>query len=199
MGLSTAGLFGSIFNNFLTMAVAVANRYARALADIVAPTGKYRPVLRELEDFAGAYRESADLREFFDNPAVALSEKRKVLEALLSRLAASQLTRNFLRVVLANYRMRLVQEIREAFRKITNDRLGIAQVKVFSASRLSEAEREALRERFARLTQKQVEVEFHVNPALLGGILAQIGSTVYDGSVRGQLDRLRERLVGSRE
>lgn len=180
------------------MAIAVANRYARALADVIGPTGNYRQTLRELEDFAAAYRGSADLREVLETPAISLPEKTKVLGTILTRLGATPVTRNFLRVLLANYRIDLLEEVQEAFRKISNDRLGIAQVKVFSASGLTDQEQEALRARFARLTQKQVELEFHLDPALVGGVVAQIGSTVYDGSVRGHLERLRQRLVGGR-
>lgn len=180
------------------MAIAVANRYARALADVVGPTANYQLVLREVEDFAAAYRESADLREVFESPAVPLAEKTKVLEAVLARLHASRITTNFLRVLLANYRMGLLEEIKETFQRILGERLGIVQVKVLSASGLSEAEREALRARFARLMSKQVELKFHLDHELLGGVVAQIGSTVYDGSIRGHLERLRQQLVGSR-
>lgn len=177
------------------MAIAVANRYARALADAVGPTGDYRAVLQELEDFAATCGESADLCGVFETPAVPLPEKMKVLEAILARLATSPLTSNFLRVLLAHYRMGLIEEIVEAFLKIAHDRMGVVQVKIFSAADLSEAERQALRARFAELTRKQVELEFRLEGKLLGGILAQIASTVYDGSVRGHLERIRQRLV----
>ncbi len=177
------------------MPIAVANRYARALADVVGPTGEYRSALRELEDFAAAYRESVDLRQLFETPAVNLAEKTRLLEAILARLGASPVTSNFLRVLLSHYRMGLLEEIAQSFLKIANDRLGIVAVKVFSASDLSQAEREALRARFTELTRKQVEIEFHLEGKLLGGILAQVESTVYDGSVRGHLERIRKRMV----
>jgi len=102
---------------------------------------------------------------------------------------------NFLRVLLSNYRMPLLEEAVQAYRKIANDRLGIAQVTISSASDLSEAERESVAARFNKLTGKQVELEFRIDRELLGGILAQIGSTVYDGSVRGNLARIREQLM----
>ncbi len=177
------------------MSIAVAIRYARALADVVGRTGDYRPAVQELQDFAAVYRESADLREVFETPAIPLPEKTKVLNAILEKLGTSATTRNFLRVLEANYRMTLLGEVIETFRRIVNDRLGIAQVKIFTASDLSEDERESLRARFVELTRKQVELEFHRQPELIGGILAQIGSTMYDGTVRGHLDRLRLRLT----
>jgi F-type H+-transporting ATPase subunit delta len=173
----------------------VADRYARALAEVVAASGDYRRVLQELQDLASVYRESLELQEVFASPAVALPQKMKVLEAMAQRLGESPVTLNFLRVLLANYRMPLLEEAVEAYRKIANDRLGIVQVNLSSASDLSEAERESVAVRFRELTGKQVEIEFRIDRELLGGILAQIGSTVYDGSVRGNLARIREQLT----
>jgi len=108
----------------------------------------------------------------------------------------SQVTTNFLRVLLDHYRIAMLDEVIEAYRRTAYDRLGIAEVKIASAADLTAPEQEAIRARFAELTHKQVEIEFHLEPALLGGIIAQIRSTVYDGSVRGQLDRLRQQLMG---
>jgi F-type H+-transporting ATPase subunit delta len=177
------------------VAIAVANRYARALADVVSQAGDYRLVQSELENFLKAYRESSDLREVFDTPAIALEKKIKVLEAVLARIGVSRVTGSFLRVLVTNYRVGLLGEICAAFVKIANDRLGVVQVKVFSATDLSEPEKQALRSRFRDVTRREVEMEFGAERELLGGILAQIQSTVYDGSVRGHLDRIREELT----
>jgi F-type H+-transporting ATPase subunit delta len=176
------------------MSVAVANRYARALADVVGPAGDYRRTLGELESFAGLYRESAELREAFGSPAVSLPVKTNVLLRLVAELSASLVTRNFLRVLLAHYRMGLIEQVCRSFRRITNEVLGIAEVSVTSASPLSGDEEAALRQRFQVLTSKMVELRFQVDPNLLGGVVAQVASTVYDGSIRGELDRMREKL-----
>jgi F-type H+-transporting ATPase subunit delta len=177
------------------LAIAIANRYARALADVVAQTGDYRRVQGELQDFAEVYAESADLRDVLRTPAVAPPDRRRVLEAILRRLGTSTISGNFLRVLLDNYRLALLEEIMEAFQKMANERLGVARVEIASATELSEAERGTLTTRFEALTQKRVEVDFRVDRNLLGGIEARIGSTVYDGSVRGHLERIRERLT----
>jgi len=177
------------------MPMVVANRYARALADVVAASGDYRKVLEELQDFESVYRENLELKEVFASPAVAFPQKMKVLEAIGQRLGESPVTLNFLRVLLVHYRMPLLEEALQAYRKIANDRLGIVQVTISSASDLSEAEQESVAARFNKLTGKQVELEFRIDRELLGGILAQIGSTVYDGSVRGNLARIREQLM----
>ena len=176
------------------MPMAIANRYARALADAVAASGEYRKVLSELEDFERAYRESKELREVFDSPAVTLPEKVKILEAIGQRLGESPLSLNFLRVLLANYRMPLLEEAVQAYRTIANDRQGIVQITITSAADLSAGERDSVAARFRQLTGKQVELDFRVDNGLVGGMLAQIGSTVYDGSVRGSLARIRKEL-----
>jgi F-type H+-transporting ATPase subunit delta len=177
------------------MSMVVANRYARALAQVVAATGEYRRVLQELEDFRATYRQSAELQEICESPAVPIATKTKVLEAIVSRMGAAPVTLNFLRVLLAHYRLPLLEEVITAFRKIAYDRLGVAQIQISSAADLSPAEAELLRARFQELTRKQAELEFRVERRLIGGIVAQIGSTVYDGSVQGQLQRIREQLA----
>jgi F-type H+-transporting ATPase subunit delta len=177
------------------MPTVVANRYARALADVVAATGNYRQVLSELEDFSAAYRESLELREVCDTPAVTMAQKLTVLEALAGKLGSSHVTLNFLRVLMSHYRMPLLGEILPAFRSVAYARLGIARVKVSSGSSLSQGERELLQARFNELTEQQSELEFHLDADLIGGLVAQIGSTVYDGSIRGHLARIQEQLL----
>ena len=177
------------------MAIPVANRYARALADVLSQGGDYRAVLGELRNFLSSYQESADLREVFDTPAISLEKKLKVLEAILARLGVSKVTASFLRVLVTNYRIGLLAETCAAFNRIANERLGVVEVKVLSATGLSEAEQQALRARFEAVTRKKVAMEFGLDGGLLGGILARIQSTVYDGSVRGNLERIREQLL----
>jgi len=177
------------------MPTVIANRYARALADVVASTGNYRQVLDELEDFGAAYRECAELRVVLETPALALARKLGVLAAVAQRLGASPVTLNFLRVLLSHYRLPLLEEVTQAFRNAAYARLGIVRVKISSAAGLADEERDLLQARFGELLRQQPELEFHLDRDLIGGLVAQIGSTVYDGSIRGHLDRIREQLV----
>jgi F-type H+-transporting ATPase subunit delta len=177
------------------MPTVVANRYARALADVVAATGNYRQVLGELEDFGAAYQESVEFREVCDTPGVSMGQKLSVLEALAAKMGSSHVTLNFLRVLMSHYRMPLLDEAIQSFRSVVHARMGIVRVKISSASRLSAEEQKLLQSRFNELTQKQSELEFHLDEGLIGGLVAQIGSTVFDGSVRGSLDRLRGQLL----
>lgn len=177
------------------MAFRLANRYARALADAVGEKGEYRRALDEIEAFRGVYAESRDLREVLETPAVPMLDKMRLLNTILARFDFSLLTANFFRVLLKNYRLAQLEEVAPAFRRIAYERLGIVQVRVSSAGELSDAERQALTTRFEQLTGKQVLFEFHRDPDLVGGLRAQIGSTVFDGSVRGALERFKEQLA----
>ncbi len=177
------------------MATAIASRYARALADVVSRSGDYRRAQEDLAAFAAVYRESAELREVLKTPAISVADKTKVMQAILARICTTPTLSNFFRVLLANYRLSLLDQIIEAFGKIVVDRMGIARVQISSAATLSPAEQQALVARFEAVTRRTVEARFNVVPTLLGGVTAQIGSTVYDGSVRGHLERIRERLT----
>ena len=165
------------------------------MADAVSATGEYRRTLDEIEAFRSVYAESAQLREVLETPAVPMHDKMRLLNTILARLSFSLLAANFIRVLLKNYRLAHLDEILAAFRRIAYERLGIVQVTVSSAAELSDAERQNLAEGFERFTGKQVVFEFHRDPDLVGGLRAQIGSTVFDGSVRGALERFKEQLA----
>ena len=155
-------------------------------------------MLQELQDFEAVYGESNELREVFESPAVTLPQKMKVLEAIAQRLGESPLTLTFLRVLLANYRMPLLEEAVQAYGKIAQRPNGSsASCRSLRPRTSREQSARALAARFRELTRKQVELEFRIDSELLGGILAQIGSTVYDGSVRGDLARIRQAIDGA--
>lgn len=177
------------------MATAIANRYARALADVVGRTGDYGRAQEDLAAFAEIYRESGELREVLKTPAIAVADKKKVLDAILTRLGTTPTMVNFFRVLLGNYRLAMLDDIIEAFANLVTDRQGIARVLISSPTRLSSEEQQALVARFEAVTQKKVVADFQVESQLLGGVTAKLGSTVYDGSVRGHLERIRGQLT----
>lgn len=179
------------------MSMAVASRYARALADVVGPDGDYAAILKELGAFGGVWRESEDLRQVLISPTIPLDQKRSVLDTVLKRLGTSVTAGNFLRVLLVNYRMSLLEEVLQAFQKVVNERLGIVEVQILFAQDLSSDEQEALRGKFAELTGKKVEMKFRREERLLGGVQARVGSTIYDGSAQGYLERLRGQLTSA--
>ncbi|MGB6133324.1 MAG: ATP synthase F1 subunit delta [Acidobacteriaceae bacterium] len=175
-----------------------ASRYARALADVILEAHlNPKDVQRQLADFAAAWHVSRELREFFLDPSFAVEQKVEFLDKLNAKLKMAQQTRNFLAVLIRNGRMAGFDEVDAEFGREINRRLGISEAKVVSARPLDETERRELEAGIARLTGGKVEAEYEVDRSLIGGVMVQAGSTVYDGSVRGRLDRLREELSAS--
>jgi F-type H+-transporting ATPase subunit delta len=175
-----------------------ASRYARAFADVIFESKlNAKDVQRQLGDFAAAWHESHDLREFFLDPSFPLEQKIEFLDKLNARLKMAQQTRNFVAVLIRNDRIVGLDDVVRELRRVINQRLGISEAKVTSARKLDEQERKELEKHIAELTGGTVEAEFNEDSSLLGGAVVQVGSTVYDGSVRGRLDRLREELTAS--
>jgi F-type H+-transporting ATPase subunit delta len=173
----------------------LADHYADALADVAIQQNSVAQIRRELSDFLGLVRESPDLALILDSPAVQRANKRGVVEALVKQMGASRTLRNFLWVVVDRGRTRLLLEIQEAFDRRLDDRQGIVRAEVSSARGLTDAEKAELSRALARLTGRRVEAAYHLDPALLAGTVVRIGSTIYDGSVRTQLEKMRERLA----
>ena len=175
---------------------AIAQRYASALVDVVTKDNTSQPAdaLAALVRFRDLVAESADLRNALESPAVSLSRKRALIDRFVSQLALPRTVRNFLLVLSDKRRLGLLHEVTEQFDILLDERLGFARADVSSAAELSEAEREQIGQQLSRVTAKQVRTRFSVDPELIGGVLARVGSTVYDGSVRGQLAQMRRRL-----
>ncbi|HTV06118.1 MAG TPA: ATP synthase F1 subunit delta [Acidobacteriaceae bacterium] len=177
---------------------AVTARYARALADVVFEQ-KLKPaqVQSDLNDFAAAWRESAGLREVFLDPSFPASQKTIILDRLNRRLKLTPQVRNFIAVLINHDRMDFFEEVLDGFRHEMNRRLNIAEAEVTSARPLDQSERRALEAQVAGLTSGAVSTKFREDASLLGGVIIRIGSTVYDDSVRGRINRLREQLAAS--
>ncbi len=181
------------------MASAVANRYAHALVDIVmAPGSPLKPqdALTQLRAVEGLLQESPELRTALDTPAIQTSRKRAVMGDLLARIGSSPLIRNFVYVVIDHRRIGMISDIREALELQLDERLGFARGEVSSAAPLTAPLSASLEAELSKLTGKRMRLRFEVDPALLGGVVARIGSTVYDGSVRGELRQLGKKLAG---
>jgi F-type H+-transporting ATPase subunit delta len=152
-------------------------------------------VKKNLADFAQAITTSVDLANFLASPSVTRGNKQAVIEKLAAQMGAGKIFRNFLLVLSDNRRAALLPEIAGAFDALLLERMGIAEAQVTSAADLTESQKTELGRAMQRLTGKKVEARYSVDSGLLGGAVVRIGSTVYDGSVREQLDRLRDRLT----
>lgn len=178
---------------------AVATRYANALADVVTSrTSSVRPedALGQLRAFEAVVRGSADLYNALTTPAVPANRKRAVVARIGGLLNISQTARNFLYVLVDHRRIGEISEIVQSLELVLDERLGFARAEVAAARELSEEQRKSLTAELERISGKRIRAQFGVDPSLIGGVVARIGSTVYDGSLRGQLNSLGRRLEG---
>jgi F-type H+-transporting ATPase subunit delta len=148
----------------------------------------------ELRAFEATLSESVALHNALVTPAVPAARKRAVVGRIADLLKLSRITRNILYVLVDHRRIGLLSGIVAEFEQVIDARLGFARAEVSSPSELNEAQRRALDAQLARLTGKRIRMRFSIDPALIGGAVARIGSTVYDGSVRAQLATLERRL-----
>ena len=196
--------------------VAVAKRYARALADYAeeAPagdaerrgkparsgtkdTGLLESVASELARVASVLEADPKFRRFFDDPSIPQENKQQALETLAREAKLSEALRNFLLLLMANRRLGAIGAIGSAFEEIKDERLEIVAAETTTAVPLSAAELKRLREALEKMTGRSVRLTQQVEPGLLGGARTRIGSRVYDGTLRHQLEALREKLIGT--
>lgn len=173
---------------------AVSSRYAASLADVAIRENNADRVKRDLASLAEAFSSSADLRNFLETPAVGPEAKRKVIEKIAAQMDLAPAVRNFAYLLVDHHRTELLHEIRQAFDTELNSRLGIAEAKASSARALSGEQRDILKKTLERRTGKKIEMQFAEDSSLVAGAVVRVGSTVYDGSVREQLIRLRGQL-----
>ncbi|HEY2119639.1 MAG TPA: ATP synthase F1 subunit delta [Candidatus Acidoferrum sp.] len=170
-------------------------QYANALADIALEQGAAEPVLKQLSEFNNAYQESAELRNFLASPAVERDAKHGVIEKLVARMGASKIIRNFLFIMVDNQRTALLPQMLESFQAVLQQRQGVAEANVVSASVLNDGQKSQLQQTFEKLTGKKIQAKYSQDPALLGGVQVRIGDTIYDGSLRNRLNQMRARLA----
>jgi F-type H+-transporting ATPase subunit delta len=170
-------------------------QYANALADVVLQQGAAEPTRKQVEDFAAAYGESLELRNFLASPSVTREEKHAVIEKIVARLGASKIVRNFLFVVVDNQRGHLLPEIVSAFESVLRHRQGVEEAEITSAVELSNGQKSTLLKTLEHLTGKKVQAKYTLQPELIGGAVVRIGDTIYDGSVKNRLNQLRARLA----
>jgi F-type H+-transporting ATPase subunit delta len=171
-------------------------RYARAFADVVAQQKLDAAALdRQLDDFLATWNGSTELRELFVNPAVANPQKVAVLDKMNEKLGLLKELRNLLAVLINNDRIGEVGEVIVAWRAEMRERQGIRSVEIATARQLSEQDRATLVAGVGKLAGAEIQTTFKLDTSVLGGTVVRIGSTVYDGSVRGRLERLKEALV----
>ncbi len=179
------------------IAGSLARRYARALLDIGIAKGTYEQLGKDMDEQAALYSGSRDLQEALTNPVFPMSRRRAVLEAVLERGAVSPITRNFVLLLLDRERIPYLPAIARELRAMVDERAGRVRAVVTSAAPLTAENLASIQAALEKVSGKKVLLEKKEDPALLGGVVAKVGDVVYDGSVRTQLEMMRERFLAS--
>jgi F-type H+-transporting ATPase subunit delta len=175
---------------------AFVSRYARAFLDVATSVRLDTAAIdKQLADFEATWNGSPELQTFFQNPAVAAVQKVAILDKLNAKLGLQKELRNLLAVLINNDRIGHVHEVAAAYRAELRERLGIREAEIVTARELGEDERNTLIAGVGKLAGARIEAKFTLDRSILGGAVVRIGSTIYDGSVRGRLERLKEVLV----
>ncbi len=170
----------------------VPSTYARAFADVILAKRLDRDrTLADLRNISGLMQQNMALRRVWENPAVPADQKRRLLDAIVRRGSIERHVRNVVAVLIDHRRIQFLKQITDQLEKELDARLGFADAQITSARELAAAERRTLESQIAKLTGKKVRAQFALDSSLLGGAVVRVGSTIYDGSVKGQLERIK--------
>jgi F-type H+-transporting ATPase subunit delta len=173
----------------------VTNTYARAFADVVFDSRlDVDKTLREVRSLAELVASSKELRKVWETPSIPAEQKRAVLDAISARTGVSRPVRNFVAVLIDHRRINFLGPIVKQFEQELNERLGFTEAEITSARELNKSERGSLETQVENLTGKKVRARYSRDESILGGAIVRVGSTIYDGSVKGQLERIKEAL-----
>jgi F-type H+-transporting ATPase subunit delta len=173
----------------------IARRYAKALMNIGQEDGKYDTYGKELDAFTALFQREEQLREVLNNPAFSIPRRQGIITEIGNRLRLSPITINFFHLLVDKNRMRYLPDITALYRELADEAAGRARVHLITAHDLSVQKLKELTKGLQDLAGKEVIMEVETDSSLIGGVVAQIGGTVYDGSVKTQLERLKAILV----
>jgi F-type H+-transporting ATPase subunit delta len=173
----------------------ISRRYAQALMNLAAKDKQVEAVATGLDEIAATVRDSSPLSAALADPKVPHTVKVAVIGEVLDRSKVPALVATFLRFLAQKRRVALLEEIRQVYHELADERLGRGLAEVTVANPLDDAKRDALRQHLEALSGKSLSLRVQVDAAILGGVVARIGSTVWDGSLRNQLTQIRQSLI----
>ena len=172
-------------------------RYAKALFDVTLKEGGLEQAERDLLEFAGLFQQHAELRKVLFNPAVPVTAKRKAIDQLVTRAGLKGPVAKIIALLADRDRLELLPELAVAFTERLMDHQQVVRAEVVTAGPISDDRVAALQKQLAQVTGRTVTMNTRVDPAIVGGVVAKVGTTVYDASVATQLAKMRDRLVES--
>ena len=173
-----------------------ANRYARALLDVAVTEGAdVQLIERQLADFAALFDNHPALAKVLWNPAIPVQRKRAAVNELIERSKPAPILAKLLQLLADRDRLVLLPDLLEGYRERVLEHLKVVRAEVTTAVTLATDRAKAVEQSLARITGRTVTLATRVDPAIIGGVVARVGSTVYDGSVTTQLRKMKERLV----
>ena len=171
-----------------------ANRYAKALLDGLYPQ-KAEAGLQQLQSFQSLLDDQPEARRLLENPTVSADRRKRLIKEIADALGFDRRVANFADILIDRNRLPLIDEIITAYQKFLDERLGVVRAVVKAAHPLDASQQSELITKLEQVTGKQVRMEITLDPSLIGGVVAQVGSTIYDGSVRQQLNAFKSRLI----
>ena len=175
-----------------------APRYARAFAEVAESASlDATAAQQQIQDFADTLAGSSELRQYLENPSVEMPQKLKVLDAIAARMTMFPQVRNFLAVIMEHHRLVELNEILTEYGEVVDSHAGAVEARITSARPLNSEDRAQMESQIAKLAGGRVRASYAEDASLLGGAVVEIGSTIYDGSVRAQLQQLKNKLVNA--
>ncbi len=172
----------------------VAKRYAKALLELGRDDGNIEKYGQELIDMVGLLDESPELEQVLSNPGFELEDRKAVLTNILEKVSPSPMVANFYKLLMDRKRIGELRGIQAVYSKLLDEARGITRAEVTSASALKEEEIQKLKDSLKAVAGREVQIEVNEDPSLIGGLKARIGDLVLDGSVKTQLDSLKDSL-----
>ncbi len=174
----------------------IARRYARALYDLGQEEGKEKQFLEELQSITQLMGGSEELKSILESPLYDVVLKKRILKEVASKISMSVYSLNFLNILLDKDRFFVLSEILDAYKLILDEISGRVRARVVCAASLDDAQLQKVAQTLSKVFKKEVDMDVHIEPSLIGGMITEVEGMIYDGSVRTQISKLKQSLKG---
>lgn len=177
----------------------VAKRYARAIYELADDHNAVDRIGDELDNLAGIWDGSEELRDVFESPRFGMDQKRGIVKAIAERIGAHDLLRNTVQMLSDRGRLKYLPEIAQVYARLSERKSGRVRAEIVTAVKLPERYYEELEKTLNAATGRQVVLVRREDPSLIGGVVTTVGGRVFDGSIKNRLRGLRSQLLASTE